>query len=705
MHIHFLIRQKLLVISGLLTIMICVGFGAVSSIIIKKAVTEKVSFHLEDRAAVTAQLVEARFNVMLQFLSNLAARPLLCDETISAVQKMAFLEKEFNIQKMHGDWLLDLFIADSNGISYTFDGTPIPVADREYYQAAISGNMFISDPYVTRSDNVGTFVVTLSIPIYTDQRITGILVMDIKAEELSGMIKDVVIGETGYCYVINEKGTVIAHPDFNLVKQEQNVIKDANSASSNASFTEFAQYALKTETQDVGYYQSQAAQKTVAFIASFAKMRTGWTVIICAPVHEFMGAVRTLNILLLCAAAVILLIVILIIFILSYKMTLPIRSTVAALKNISEGEGDLTVRLPLLGHDEITEMSEYFNKTIEKIGLSIQSVKKNTKAMKISGNELSVHMTETASAINAIGTTIKNVKGKVEMQAEEVTEAAAIIDQINGRLDRLVSNIEVQAEHIMQSSQSVTHMAENTVHIGKTLEKNNELIKTVYKQTKIGKDGARAANEVVMRIAEKSESLLEASEIIQNIASQTNLLAMNAAIEAAHAGEAGKGFAVVADEIRKLAEESNMQGKQIGVVIQESTENIKLLTETGQKAEETFISVYESVSKISEQEDLIVEVIREQREEGLNVLDSIKETEKITGDVRSGAAEMITGENQIVQKMQKLTEITRTTTDSMNEMASGAVQINNSVQEVNEITQKNERNIENLAEEVGKFKV
>ena len=102
---------------------------------------------------------------------------------------------------------------------------------------------------------------------------------------------------------------------------------------------------------------------------------------------------------------------------------------------------------------------------------------------------------------------------------------------------------------------------------------------------------------------------------------------------------------------------------------------------------------------------MIVEVIREQREDGLSVLDSIKETEKITGDVRSGAAEMITGENQIVQKMQKLTEITRTTTDSMNEMASGAVQINNSVQEVNEITQKNERNIENLAEEVGKFKV
>ena len=451
MRIYFSIRQKMLIIFGVLTILICIGLGTVSSIIIKRAVTEKVSLHLEDRAIVTAQLVEARFNVMMQSLSGLAVRPLLCGQNVPLTEKMAFLKNEFNIQKLHNEWLLDLFIADTDGISYTFDGTPIPVSDREYYQAAMKGSMFISAPYITRSDNAGTFVVTLSAPLYDGQHITGVLVMDIKAEEFSTMIKDIVIGETGYCYVINEQGSIIAHHDFNLVKEDQKNTENNRAVLSGQSFAAFAQDTLKTEAdEEVEYFQIKDADKASLFIASFAKMQNGWTVIICAPVNEFMDAAKTLNILLAYAATIILAIVILTILILSYKMTKPIRDAVAALKNISEGEGDLTVRLPVIGYDEIADMAQYFNKTIEKIGMSIRFVKTNTNAMKTLGDNLSTNMTETAGAVNEISATIGATKEKVLTQAEEVTETAAIIDQINGRLDRLVSNIEVQAEHIMQ---------------------------------------------------------------------------------------------------------------------------------------------------------------------------------------------------------------------------------------------------------------
>ena len=180
---------------------------------------------------------------------------------------------------------------------------------------------------------------------------------------------------------------------------------------------------------------------------------------------------------------------------------------------------------------------------------------------------------------------------------------------------------------------------------------------------------------------------------------------MNAAIEASHAGEAGKGFAVVADEIRKLAEESNTQGKQIGVVLKESTEIIGRLTEAGAQAEKTFIDVYESVSKISEKEDSIVQVMYEQETNGKQVLEAIKKINDVTAEVSSGSAEMLEGGNQIAVEMRKLADITRETTDSMNEIASGAEQITNAVEEVNEITQKNKVSIENLANEVGKFKL
>ena len=224
-------------------------------------------------------------------------------------------------------------------------------------------------------------------------------------------------------------------------------------------------------------------------------------------------------------------------------------------------------------------------------------------------------------------------------------------------------------------------------------------------KTQAGKEGAQTANSVVAQIAEKSESLLEASQIIQNIASQTNLLAMNAAIEAAHAGESGKGFAVVADEIRKLAEESNMQGKQIGVVIKESTEIIGRLTETGAQAEKTFISVYESVSEISEQEDSMVAVMTEQAENGRQVLEAMNKINSVTDEIRSGSAEMLEGGSQIEQEMHKLAGITAETTDNMNEIASGAEQITKAVEEISVSTQRNQHSIESLAGEVGKFKV
>ena len=183
---------------------------------IRRAITEKVAIHLQDRATVTAQLVESRFSIMQQVLHTLAARPLLRDASISPLTKMHFLEEEFTIRKAQNSWLLDLFIVDRDGISYTFDGTPIAVADRDYYQEAMSGNTFISNPYVTRGDNSGTYVVTLSVPLYDGNKVSGVLVMDIEAQKLSNMINDVAIGNTGFCYIINKEGSIIAHPNFFL---------------------------------------------------------------------------------------------------------------------------------------------------------------------------------------------------------------------------------------------------------------------------------------------------------------------------------------------------------------------------------------------------------------------------------------------------------------------------------------------------------
>ena len=383
----------------------------------------------------------------------------------------------------------------------------------------------------------------------------------------------------------------------------------------------------------------------------------------------------------------------------------PIVLTAKKLKNIAEGEGDLTVRLPISGNDEITEMSEYFNETISKIGNSIRAVGYGTDSMQEIGAELSSNMNETASAINEISATIESVKQQAQTQAASVTETSATMEEIIRTIKNLNRSIESQAASVVQSSASIEEMVSNIRSIGKMLEEGNTLMSSLHTQSEMGKGGVANANGEILKIAEKSGDLQEASQVIQNIAEQTNLLAMNAAIEAAHAGESGKGFAVVADEIRKLAEESNLQGKQIGDTIKETRAIIENMTQSGAAAEAVFDEVFLLVQKVLGNIEQITAAMKEQENGSREVISAMQSINEVTLEVKDGSAEMLKGGEQVAHEMQKLDELTRVITSSMNEMASGAVQINHSISEVSDITEKNRDAIENLVGEVSKFKV
>ena len=561
--------------------------------------------------------------------------------------------------------------------------------NRAWYKdaAAANGEIIMTPVYISTD---GSPVITLAQTVKdTKGSFLGCIGLDINLTDLNSFINGIRIGDTGYCMLVQNDGMILAdakHSNFNF-----KTLKGTNIPAFSA--------IEKTESGSV--FISLDGKNHKAYIFPIPEL--GWKFVVLIEQTEVLSLFYTLlqNMIFIGILMFVLYFTLALIFSRSLKRYLKRLETVFG----KIADGDLTDSIRINRNDEIGRLMSHFNTAIKNMRSMLGILKEEAGKMGAVGSDLSSAMEETAASIRQISGNVLSVKERAMVQASAVTETIAAGEQINGQLNKLVGCIKTQGENITHSSAVITRMAENTVQINRTLEENNELIKTVYGQTKLGKEGARSANEVVKQIAEKSESLLEASQIIQNIASQTNLLAMNAAIEAAHAGESGKGFAVVADEIRKLAEESNMQGKQIGVVIKESTEIIGRLTETGTRAEKTFIDVYESVSKISEKEDSVMQVMHEQEENGLKVLEAIKTINEVTEEVRAGSSEMLEGGKQIAAEMQKLAEITLETTGSMNEIASGAVQINNAVQEVNEITQKNKRSIESLSAEVGKFKV
>lgn len=375
-----------------------------------------------------------------------------------------------------------------------------------------------------------------------------------------------------------------------------------------------------------------------------------------------------------------------------------------SIKTLSSGDADLTLRIPTKGNNEFSELGNNVNVFIEILQTLVKKLNEAQLSLEQIGAELGVNSQETASATSQIMANISSVRIQAETQSAAVVETTSVLEQSGQSVNELVALINNQVAGISQASAAIEEMIGNIGAVSNSVKIMSQSFKVLDSNVNDGNFKLENVGNKVNQMAEQSKMLLQANNMIAQVASQTNLLAMNAAIEAAHAGEAGRGFSVVADEIRKLAETSSAQSKNINTELKEisaSIQDIVLLTSDARNSYDSIVTQLTSTDSIMEQID---NAMSEQSLASTQILEALADMKGQSASVNEKSMSLQKGISEVQNNMDVVAQVSEVILGSMDEMTAGSQEISTSSQSVSNLAQQTRDNIEIMDSLLKQFK-
>jgi methyl-accepting chemotaxis protein len=393
--------------------------------------------------------------------------------------------------------------------------------------------------------------------------------------------------------------------------------------------------------------------------------------------------------------------VVIIILLFLKRMLSPLYSLGDHLQEVADG--NLVKHLSYANKGEVGLLITRFNKFVGRLHDVIAHIKQFSGESTRVSESLSSHTHETSSALQEMGGNVSSIEGMITDLTTTIQEANESINQIMTEIDSLTAKMVTQKESTESTSSFINQM---TASIGNVTEITNSKKEATQHLISITKEGERKIQETIRIIHEIDQAaggIMDTITLINNIASQTNLLAMNAAIEAAHAGESGKGFAVVADEIRKLAEGTATNIKTITTVLKSVVNRIDDATEASNASGEGYAEIMNEVEQVTIALDEITANMQELNHGANDMVHSMTGLKDISEQAEQGCNHMNQSAALVHLRIDKVSQISQQTLQSIQEISTGIEQINQGAEELTTIEQHNSTNIQQMNAELQRF--